>query len=123
MSARVSAVQVKEVIDTSLTDATILASMIDTANLYIDTHLLAQGHSADILEKIELYLAAHIVALTEERGSLRGGKFGDASEFLSDVYSEGFKATRFGQLAVSLDTSGVLAAVSSPQLKARFRVV
>lgn len=123
MAARVSAEQVKEVIETNLADATVLSSMIDTANLYVDTHLLSEGHSAQILTKIELYLAAHIVALTEERGSLKGSKLGDASEFLADVFSEGFRATRFGQLAVALDTSGVLARLGASSLKAEFRVV
>jgi hypothetical protein len=97
--------------------------MIDTANLYIDTHLSAAGHSTDILEKIELYLAAHFVALTEERGSLKGGKFGDASEFLSDVFSEGLRATRFGQTAITLDTSGILVKLGQSTLKSEFRVV
>lgn len=123
MSARVSAGQVKEVIDTSLEDDVILSSMINTANLYIDTHLLAVGHTDSMLQRIELYLAAHIVALTEERGSLKGGKVGDASEFLADVFSEGFRATRYGQLALSLDTSGTLARLGQSTLKAEFRVI
>ncbi len=97
--------------------------MINTANLYVDTHLLSAGHSSNILQRIELYLAAHIVALTEERGSLKGGKFGDASEFLADVFSEGFRSTRFGQLALALDTSGILAKLGQSTLKAEFRVV
>lgn len=123
MAARVTAGQVKEVIETSLSDSVVTASMINTANLYVDTHLLDVGHSAGILGRIELYLAAHIVALTEERGSLKGGKFGDASEFLADVYSAGFRATRFGQFALSLDTSGTLARLGQPLLKAEFVVV
>jgi len=123
VSARVSASQVKEVIETSLADSVVLASMINTANVYIDTHLLTAGHSASILERIELYLAAHIVALTEERGSLKGGMFGDSSEFLSDVYSEGFRATRYGQMALTLDTSGILAKLGQSKMKAELRIV
>lgn len=123
MSARVSAGQVKEVIETSLKDDVVTASMINTANIYIDTHLLDVGHSESVLNRIELYLAAHIVALTEERGSLKGGKYGDASEFLSDVYSPGFSATRYGQLAIALDTSGTLVRLGQPTLKAEFRLV
>ncbi len=123
MGARVTAGQIKEVIETKIADSVIQASMIDTANLYVDTHLLSFGHSKDILEKIELYLAAHYVALTEERGSLRGGSFGDASEFLSDLYTEGFRATRFGQVALGLDTSGTLARLGQSTLKAEFKVV
>ena len=122
-NARVSATEVKEIIETSLEDSVVLSSMIDTANLYVDTHLADAGHSDAVLAKIELYLAAHFVALTEERGSLKGSKMGDASEFLSDIYSEGFKATRFGQTALTLDTTGTLAAKGTATLKAEFRVV
>ena len=122
-NARVSASEVKEIIETSLEDSVILSSMIDTANLYVDTHLSDAGHSDAILAKIELYLAAHYVALTEERGSLKGSSLGDASEFLADVYSEGMKATRFGQTAITLDSSGILAEKGQVRLKAHFRVV
>ncbi len=123
MGARATADGVKEIVSTSLSDDVVEAHCIDTANLYVDTHLLSAGHSNAILEKIEFFLAAHILALAEERGSLKGGKFGDASEFLADVYGQGFKATRFGQLAISLDTSGILAKLGSSNLKAEFRVV
>lgn len=97
--------------------------MVDTANLYVDTHLATAGHTEPVLEKIELYLAAHILALVEERGGLKGGKMSDASEFLADVYSAGFQSTRFGQLALALDTTGTLARLGSPALKAEFRVI
>ena len=121
--ARATADGVKEIVSTSLSDDVVEAHCVDTANLYVDTHLLSAGHSNATLEKIELFLAAHILSLMEERGSLKGGKFGDASEFLADVYSEGFRSTRFGQLAISLDSSGTLAALGSAKLKAEFRVV
>lgn len=123
MSARVSGGQVKDVIETSLEEAVILGSMINTANLYVDTHLLTVGHTDAVLERIELYLAAHIVALTEERGSLKGGKFGDSSEFLADVFDDGFRATRYGQMAITLDTSGTLASLGRANMKAQFTVV
>ncbi len=123
MAARVSAEQVKEVITTDLDDSLVLSSMVDTANLYVDTHLSDADHSAAMLTKIELYLAAHFVALTEERGGLKGEKMGDASEFLADVYSDGFRATRFGQAAINLDTSGILASLGTSKLKAQFVVV
>ncbi len=123
MSVRVSADKVKEVIKTSLDDSVIDGSMIATASLYVDTHLTDVGHSDSILERIELYLAAHITALTEERGGLKGGKTGDASEFLADVFHEGFRSTRYGQLAIALDTSGTLVRLGSSALKAELSVI
>jgi len=121
--ARVSAIEVKEVIGTNIVDSTIQGSFIDTAHVFVDTHLLSAGHSEEMLTKIELYLAAHFVALTEERGGLTGEKVGDASEFFSNVYKAGFNATRYGQIALTLDTSGILASKGTTGAKAEFRVI
>ncbi len=124
MGARVTADGVKQVVETSITDANVLASMIDTANLYIDTNLVPNSsHSDEILAKIELYLAAHLVALTEEKGGITRAKMGDADESYANVYSDGFQSTRYGQMAITLDTSGVLAKLSITRAKAEFRVV
>jgi len=122
--ARVSAGQVKELIETKLDEDVILASMIDTANTYIDAHLDAAGHSNAILLKIELYLSAHFVAITEERGSLKFSKLGESSEaYNTTELGAGLNSTRFGQTALLLDTSGILANISASKLKAEFRVV
>lgn len=123
--ARVSAVQVKELIETSLDDSVIETSMIDTASVYIDAHLVpGAGHSDDILAKIELYLATHFVAISEEKGTLKFSKTGDASEAFSTTgLGEGLNATRFGQIALILDTSGILASKGTSKLKAEFRII
>ena len=109
MVARVSAGAVKEVVPTNLTDDVVTSNFIDTANVYVDTHLVpAAGHSDHILEKIELYLAAHFVALTEEQGGLTRKKIGDADESYANVFEGGLKSTRFGLQALALDSSGIL---------------
>ncbi len=98
--------------------------MIDTANVFVNTHLVpAAGHSELILEKIELYLASHFVALTVDQGGLTRSKLGDADESFANVYEAGLKSTRFGQQALALDTSGILNRVAATTLKAEFRVV
>ena len=123
MAARVTADEVKEIVSTSLTDDVVLAHMVDTANLYVDTHLLTAAHPVAILKKIELYLAAHLVTLTEERGGLTRAKMGDSDESLANIYSEGFRSTRYGQVALTLDTSGTLARLGMTTAKAELRVV
>ena len=123
MGSRVGADAVKEIIPTDLADDVVLTNMIDTANLFVDTHIAASGLTDAILTKIELYLAAHFVALTEERGGLLESEFGDAREQYADVYGKGFGSTRFGQLALSLDSTGTLAGLGTGELKAQFRVV
>ena len=124
MTARVTATQVKEIIETNIEDSVILASMIDTANVYVNTHLDGYGYSDDMLEKIELYLSAHFVAITEEGGALKYSKYGDASDaWDTSKLGGGLNSTRFGMTALSLDTSGILANVGSASFKAEFRIV
>ena len=123
MSCRITPDEVKEVIKTTLENQVIKNSMIATANLVVDGNLLSYGHSTDLLRIIELYLAAHFVCLTEEKGGLVRSSTGDGAETYSDIYSEGLKSTRFGQQALALDTSGALARISTTTLKAELRVV
>ena len=96
---------------------------IDTAHLVVDTHLSGAGLVHDVLRKIELYLAAHFTALTEEGGGITRSKIGDSDESYANVYDRGFASTRFGQTALALDSSGILAKVSQTKLRAEFRVV
>jgi len=124
MAVRVTVDEVRAIIETSLSDTIILDSMIDTANLYINTHLLGVGHTEEMLAKIELYLSAHFVAITEEGGTLQSSKMGDAEdEWETDYYKAGLNSTRYGQAAITLDTSDTLLGIGSGVLKAQFRVV
>jgi hypothetical protein len=124
VAARVTVDQVKEIIETSIPDAVITSSMIETATLYVDEHLLELGYTDAMLERIELYLAAHFVAITEEQGAMKFDKLGDASSAWETSFFEvGLKSTRFGQTALTLDSSGTLANVGSASFKAEFRVV
>lgn len=122
MVARVSPEAVKEVIPTNISDDILETNLIDTANAYVDEVLADSDLSTRILKKIELYLAAHFVALTQEKGGLTRNKIGDADASYANVYSGGLHLTRFGQTALALDTTGLLAA-SQTALKAEFRVV
>ncbi len=124
MAARVSPSAVKIVVPTDIPDDDVLVQFIETANAFVDTHLVpAAGHSDKILEKIELYLSAHFVAITEEQGGITRSKLGDADESFANVFEPGFQSTRFGQQALALDTSGILVRVAKTNLKAEFRVL
>lgn len=125
MASRTSAERVKEIVTTSISDEVVASNMLFTANNLVTTHLLNEGYSSDTLEQIEMYLAAHLVALSEEKGGLIRTQFGDAEEWYSDQYDTGLRMTRFGQTALALDSSGVLANISAAAkvLKAQFRIV
>jgi len=120
MAARVTDTQVKEIIQDITFDT---SPFIDTANVIVNEHLVPQISSVDLLTRIELYLAAHFVALTAERGGLVRSTFMDAAESYANVYKTGFRSTRYGQQALALDYTSTLTAISSDKLTALFRVV
>ena len=125
MVARVTAGAVKEIISTNIADDVIDTNHIDTAHTIVEEHLvgLTPLLSDPMLKKIELYLAAHFVALTEEGGALTRSKLGDGDDSFANVYEQGYKSTRYGQTALAIDSSGVLSNISTTSLKADFRVV
>lgn len=98
---------------------------IESANLIVDENLVGKGLTDKRLKLIELYLSAHLVAVTEERGALVEKEFGDSREEYEIIVGEGFAMTRFGQQAISFDTSGTLADIgTTTSVKtAQFRVI
>ncbi len=96
---------------------------IATATLLVDESLVGQGLSDVRLKTIELWLSAHFVAVAEERGALTGSEKGESSETYEIIVGTGLNMTRFGQQAISLDTSGVLAEDAVIRKLAQFRVV
>jgi len=117
--ARVTSDEVKVLIDTSRT----ITTMIDAASLVVSESLVGKGLSDDRLKLIELYLAAHFVAITEEKGGLTGQKQGDAEDTFQLPVGMGYKLTRFGQQALQLDTTGTLLSQSQTGASAQFRVI
>ncbi len=120
---RVSAAEVKVLIDTDRDPI----PFIDIATLMVDEDLatLTPVMSDDRLLQIELYLAGHFLAITEERGGLAGSETGESKETYFVKSDQGLNLTRFGQQAILLDTTGTLAAIakSGSAKKARFTVI
>lgn len=98
-----------------------LTVFMNTANVLVDDLLGSSSLSANTLKLIETYLAAHLYALTEERGSLASETFGDSTERYHNVYKAGFNSTRFGQQALVIDTTGTLARESAKADKASIK--
>lgn len=132
-AARVSAGDVKEIINTDIDDTVITANFIDTAHAYVEAHLplsVCSTNTEAILTKIEMYMAAHLISLSNSStggsggGAIKYQKIGDASEaYDTSTLSDGLRSTRYGEMAIMLDTCGVLAEVASPKLSAQFEVV
>jgi hypothetical protein len=117
--ARVTSSEVKGLIKTSLD----VDPLIATATLLVDENLVGQGMTDARLKTIELWLSAHFVAVAEERGALTRSKKGDSDEDYEIKVGEGLNMTRFGQQALALDSSGILASQVTSMKPAEFRVV
>lgn len=113
---------VKAIYPTSLTvDPFLAIAQTMTTNLLSD-----KGLDSDTTDSIVIYLTAHLLVLTAENGGLRRDRMGDADEsyITPDPKAQGFASTRFGQMAMILDSSGTLAgAGASAGLKASLEVV
>ena len=103
---RTTAVKVREIIETTLTDAGIDGYIIG-ANSFVTTHLEDKGLSAPILVEIERWITAHFIAQTRERMARKEGAGGAEIEYIG-LFGEGLKSTPYGQTAISLDVSGTL---------------
>ena len=119
-TARITADELKEIVEAGDRDVSIF---IETAALVVSEDLVGSGLTAARLRIIELYLAAHFFALTEERGGLIRSSTGDAADTYADTFGQSFNSTRYGQHAISLDTTGALANVGIGGAKSEFRVV
>ncbi len=111
--------EVKAIIDTDR-DTT---PFIETADLIITENFATSGLTTARLTQIELYLSAHFVAITEEKGNLSEHGKGDSKEKYSMTFDRGLAMTRYGQQAIDLDTTGTLKSMARKGQDAQFRVV
>lgn len=74
---------------------------------------------------IAKYLAAHFVTLKYEKGWLTADRIGDASQsYAGGREASGLQLTRYGQQAIVMDPTGLLAKMDSTKMgNAEFRVV
>jgi hypothetical protein len=107
MAARTTATEVKKIIDTSLSDS-IVEAYIGDANVMVNEVLGTD--TTDLLTSIEKWLTAHLIAMTQERVSIKE-EAGTAKITYPDVFGQGLKATPYGQMVLTLDTSGSFAAL------------
>jgi hypothetical protein len=125
--ARILAVEVEQIYATGQ-DRGDLKPYIETAHMLVNEELLGKGLSEARLREIEKYLAAHFAVVSYEKGGLIRQKVGEAEEEYQATNRTttpilGLTATRYGQQAVLLDTTGTLGAISQKPVKALFRVV
>ena len=110
---RISATEVNSIINHSVDN---VQPFIATAHTLIDEKLAGKGMSADLLKQIELWLAAHILAVTLARQAKSESVGGEYSVTYAGVFGEGLKSTTYGQMVLPLDNTGELAKASTPKV-------
>ncbi len=115
MAARVTQAEVEEIveIDSSIS----ITPFITVATLIVDEELVGRGLSDARLKEIERYLAAHFYCVrdprvTSESAGVSASYEGSAGQNLS--------RTRYGQQAILLDTTGILASMNAAQTRRAF---
>lgn len=110
---RTTVTEVRALITTSLTDAGVTA-YITAANNFVTAHLDGLLDD-DLLAEIERWVAAHMIAGTQERMAKKEEAGTAKVEYLGEA-KMGLYATFYGQTAVSLDSSGTLKQVADDEL-------
>lgn len=107
--ARTTIDEVKEILDTSLTDAQI-TGFISGATALVDEVLGSDTTISDDLKtEIERWLTAHMIASTREQ-QLQSGEAGGAKAVFQGKTGVRLESTFYGQTALMLDSTGKLAA-------------
>jgi hypothetical protein len=104
MALRTSMSEVRELLQDE--DAKVFI-FIQVANDIVDTSLLGSGLSDRILTRIESFLACHLYLLSNPE--LAAEAYDTARyQYVQAKVDEGFRATKWGQMAIALDSTGVL---------------
>lgn len=104
MASRVTEVEVRSIIETELTDLQVL-SYITSANVLVNS-MFGVGVT-DVLKEIEKWLTAHLITITRDRQAIEEAA-GTAKVKYSDIFGEGLRSTTYGQMVLTLDSSGLL---------------
>ncbi len=107
--ARVTEEQVKEIIDTALTNEEV-APVLALANTLVTDLLTNEGYSDTMLAAIEQLLGAHFVAIRDPQ--IVEENHGDAKTKYGGKTDTGFGYTSFGQQAMVMEYKGILKAAS-----------
>lgn len=122
MPLLITAAELREIYDTERDD-TELQAFLDTAQTFTDDRLAGKGLTDAVLKQVQRYLAAHFLFVTDA-GVHAALRVGDVNErFTSHDKNPGLFDSRWGCMAVVLDSSGTLAALARPAPKAELRVM
>jgi hypothetical protein len=110
MAVTLTEIAVRALVTTSLVS---IANAILSAETVVNELLVGTDQTQARLELIGLYLAAHFVCVIDPRAS--DEKIGDASTSYQGATGKGYEASFYGQTAMQLDASGILARSQKPK--------
>jgi len=122
MALRATKNQLRGIIKTSLGDEE-LVPFITTANIMVNELLLSEGYSDDLLKQIELWLAAHFLAVRDPRTSSDTIPGGPTLHYHGQTGIEGLKQTPYGTQVMMLDHHGILAKAAQSSGKVDFEAL
>lgn len=111
---------VRRIIETELED-TDIASALATANAIADEVVSGESYSDMLLKKIEVYLAAHFIAIKDPQISRE--KVGDAEVQYDGKTGMGLEATKYGQQVLILDHHGKFAKIAKSKGPVEFKTI
>lgn len=114
MAARVTAAEVKEILDNCLLTDAVINAFIAGATELVTQALGSSTLSTALLKEIERWLAAHMISVTPlgDRITTEEGA-GGAYERYAGTFGEGLHSSTYGQTVLSLDTTGAMASLSA----------
>jgi hypothetical protein len=118
---RTNAEDVMNILDDTSLDEDIIEAYINSANVFVTANL-ASKLSAAVLTEIEKWLSAHMIVSTRERMAKKEGAGGAEIEYIGK-FGEGLNGSPYGQMAISLDSSGTLQAMALLKGKAYTKAV
>ncbi|MBU0973858.1 MAG: hypothetical protein KKC20_24685 [Proteobacteria bacterium] len=108
--ALVTVDEVKSILDDSSLSDVVITSFITGASAMVTSALGTATISAALHKELERYVAAHLISVTRERMASKEGAGGASIEY-TGTYGMGLSASSYGQMAVTMDTTGKLAAL------------
>jgi hypothetical protein len=88
-----------------------VSAFIQYSTALTDRYLTSANLEPNLMKEIQRWMTAHLIASTIDRQAIME-KAGPAEQEFSDIFDEGFKSTTYGQMAISLDPTGILSDIS-----------
>lgn len=116
MANRCTGSEVKNIITTAKTAAQV-EYYITSANLIVTDNLSNVSYSAAKLKEIEIWISAHAVAMDDpEIAKEKVGQDTEATYSMGKL-GEWLQRSRYGEMALLMDTSGKLASIGKREAK------